>query len=217
MGWFVWTQYELSASAVPHGDSASGPLTYTEPVTTAPGVAAPPNVEQGLYELAEGGDPRAQYLLGRAYLTGEGTTNDPTLAVKWFERAAQQGNADAQHALGLIYLTGRGALQHFEAAFEWFEKAAMQNHAEAQYRLGTMLRDGDGVAEDKVKAYVWFNLAAAQGHERAAEARDRLRSALTTEQVVAAQRASHEWRPVTAKKETPLGRPHATGTQTPVR
>jgi len=85
-------------------------------------------------------------------------------------------------------------------AFRWFELAAQQNHAEAQFSLGVMYRSGQGVPVDKSKAYTWFNLASAQGHERAREARDSLLSALTPEQVLAAQRAAQDWRPAAAKK-----------------
>jgi len=59
---------------------------------------------------------------------------------------------------------------------------------------------GQGIAVDKSKAYIWFNLAAAKGHERAREARDNLLPALTAEQVLAAQRAAQEWRPVPTKQ-----------------
>ena len=63
-----------------------------------------------------------------------------------------------------------------------------------------MYRNGQGMGVDKSKAYIWFNLSAAQGHERAREARDNILPALTPEQVLAAQRAAHEWRPKTASR-----------------
>jgi TPR repeat protein len=97
-----------------------------------------------------------------------------------------------------MYLAGRGALQNFESAYEWFEKAAQQNHAESQYRLGIMYRSGHAVPLDKARAYFWFNLAAAQGHERAAEARDNLLSALTSEQIARVQREAQAWKPTPA-------------------
>ena len=80
------------------------------------------------------------------------------------------------------------------------EQAAEQNHAEAQYSLGMMYRNGQGIAVDKSRACIRFDLAAAQGHERARDARDSLQSALTPEQLLAAQRAAQQWRPVEAKK-----------------
>jgi len=159
----------------------------------------PPATLTGEIELAaraEGGDVKAQYQLGVAYFKGAGIERDPQLALKWIEKAANQGYGEAQYTLGAMYHGGRGALQSFPLALKWFEQAAQQNHAEAQYSLGAMYRNGQGVPVDKPKAYVWFNLAAAQGHERAREARDNLLPALTPEQVLTAQKAAQEWRPV---------------------
>jgi len=160
----------------------------------------PIGADLALVASAEEGDARAQLRLGMAYLKGDGVERNTSTAIKWIEKAAGQGYAEAQYALGAMHHTGRGALQSFPVAFRWFELAAQQNHAEAQFSLGVMYRSGQGLPVDKPKAYTWFNLASAQGHERAREARDSLLSALTPEQVLAAQRAAQDWRPAAAKK-----------------
>jgi hypothetical protein len=149
---------------------------------------------------AEGGNAKAQFRLGMAYLKGEGVDRDQPTALKWIGKSAEQGYSEAQYTLGVMHHAGRGALQSFPLAFKWFELAAQQNHAEAQYSLGILYRNGQGVAVDKSKAYVWFNLAASQGHERAREARDSLLPALSAEQVLAAQRMAQEWQPGAPKK-----------------
>ncbi len=157
--------------------------------------------EVGVADLkaaAEAGDAMAQLRLGMEYLNGSDAAQDPAIGVKWVERAANQGYAEAQYRMGVIMQSGVGAPQSFPLAFEWFERAAQQNHAEAQYRLGLMYRQGDGVAGDRAKAYFWFVLAAAQKHEFAASARDNLLSALPRDQVLALQRAAHEWKPTRA-------------------
>ena len=199
VGWMVWTHYEPLGPTVLPATSAPGPVQQAAPAAATQGAPAAPAGEPGLLAKAEGGDALAQYLLGVAYLNGQGGAKDLAMAARWFERAAQQGNADAQHALGMMYLSGRGALQNYETAFVWFEMAAMQNHAEAQYKLGTLYRNGEGVAVDKLQAYVWFNLAAAEGSERAAEARDSLMTALTPEQIARGQRESRAWRQANVK------------------
>lgn len=152
-----------------------------------------------LAAAAERGDPKAQFLLGMAYRSGQLPANDPSVAYQWIARSAQQGYADAQYMLGSLHLAGHGVLQSFPTAFEWFERAAQQNHAGAQYSLALMYRRGYGVQANNAKAYVWFNLAAAQGHDRAREARDSLLPALTQEQVRTAQREAQEWRPEAPK------------------
>lgn len=187
------------------------PVLSIEPIASAPpaeanerpaeSAAAPLNTaEIALAASAEAGDATAQFQLGMAYYKGAGVERDAALAMKWIQKAAEQGHAQAQYTLGAMHHAGRGALQSFPLALKWFEQAAQQNHAEAQYSLGAMYRSGQGVPVDKSKAYIWFNLAAAQGHERAGEARDNLIPALTPEQVLAAQRAAQDWRPVTMKK-----------------
>jgi TPR repeat protein len=163
-------------------------------------VRSPLGADLALAAAAEGGDVQAQLRLGLAYMKGNGVERDSAAGLKWIEQAAEQDYADAQYTLGTIHQSGRGALQNFPLAFKWYELAAQQNHAEAQYSLGMMYRAGQGIAIDKSKAYVWFNLAAAQGHERARDARDGMLSALTPEQVLAAQNAAREWRPTAAKK-----------------
>jgi len=165
------------------------------------GTSPPVTIDLALAAAAEDGDPKAQLRLGMAYLKPHGGGEpEPALALKWIQRAADRGYADAQYALGAMHHAGHGALQSFPAAFKWFELAAQQNHAEAQYSLGVMHRTGQGVPVDKSKAYIWFNLSAAQGHTRAREARDNLLSALTPEQVLAAQNAAQQWRPGTPLK-----------------
>ena len=179
---------------------AAGPVATT-PIAAEPGWSAAnsPAINTGLYSQAEQGDARAQYHLAVAYLNGHGVAKNPSLALKWLEKAAQQDHADAQYALGTIHLAGRGVRQNFQTAFKWFEMAAQHNHAESQYQIGLMYRSGGGVAIDKTRAYVWFNLAAAQGHARAAIERDRLLPTMTAEQVAVAQRNAEAWRPTTAK------------------
>jgi hypothetical protein len=160
----------------------------------------PPDGDFALLSDAEQGDAKAQYQVGVAYLRGRGTSPDLAQAYKWIEKSALQGFAEAQFALGEMHQGGRGALQSVPLAFKWYEQAAQQDHAEAQYRIGVMYRTGQGIAMNKVRAYVWFAIAAAQGHERASDARDNLKPALTSEQVQEAQQLAQAWRPVVAKQ-----------------
>jgi TPR repeat protein len=191
---------EPAATGAPEAGQTNAAGPSGEPAIAAPDNSSvlPSSGALGLSELAASGQARAQFSLGMSYLNGTGTAKDLSLAFKWFEKSAQQGYAEAQYALGSMYLAGRGALQNFESAYEWFEKAAQQNHAESQYRLGIMYRSGHAVPLDKARAYFWFNLAAAQGHERAAEARDNLLSALTSEQIARVQREAQAWKPTPA-------------------
>ena len=58
-----------------------------------------------LRPLAEEGNAKAQFHLGRMYAFGQGVGQDPREAVAWYRKAAEQGNADAEYVLAVI---GRG-------------------------------------------------------------------------------------------------------------
>jgi len=145
-------------------------------------------------DKAEKGDVISQHFLGISYLG----LKDYILAVKWFEKAAEQGYADAQMRLGLQYSSGQGIQEDKEKGLEWIKKAAEQGYAraqfhmglleednvksaewyeksaeqgdsDAQYELGLLYFNGEGVPKDNIKAGQWFNKAGNQGNEKAKE------------------------------------------------
>ena len=111
-------------------------------------------------EAAEQGDAEAQYMVGKCYLTGEGTEKNKIIAFRWFKKSAEQGHAKAQYETGLCYLEGKGTEVE---SLEWYKKAAEQGYAEAQYKVGNAYYCGKGVEKDKNEAFKWFLLAAEQG------------------------------------------------------
>eukprot|EP00729_Bicosta_minor_P005084 gene5084-biopygen15833 len=70
--------------------------------------------------------PGAQYILGGAYLNGEGVKQDYVETVKWFQKSAEAGFAPAQLHLGLMYFEGRGVEHDFSKAVRWAQLAAVQ-------------------------------------------------------------------------------------------
>lgn len=111
-------------------------------------------------EAAEQGDAEAQYIVGKCYLTGEGTEKNKIIAFRWFKKSAEQGHAKALYETGLCYLEGKGAKVE---SLEWYKKAAEQGYAKAQYKVGNAYYSGKGVEKDKTEAFKWFLLAAEQG------------------------------------------------------
>jgi len=148
-------------------------------------------------ELAEQGDARAQFEVGRAYHLGLGVPQDLTEAVRWARLAAAQGLAEAEYYVGYAYDNGDGVPQNFIEAVRLYRLAADQGLAEAQFNLGTMYANGDGVPQDDVQAYMWFKLAAARltetGREMAVDARDEVADVMTADQLTEAQRLAREW------------------------
>ena len=84
-------------------------------------------------QLAEKGNARAQYILGRMY--DESVPQDIKEAVKWYQLAAAQGYAEAQYKLGTMYEDGKGVPQDKKEAVKWYQLAAAQGYAKAQHRL----------------------------------------------------------------------------------
>jgi hypothetical protein len=147
--------------------------------------------------LAEGGDPRAQSLVGLIYYRGRDVRQDDAEAMRWFNLAAERGDAPAQFNLGVMFDEGRGVPQDPAAAERWYRRAAEQGHAQAQYNLGLSLAGRD----DNVNAHMWFNLAAArfpQADVRARSAatrnRDVVAAKMTPEQIAEAQKLATDWR-----------------------
>src|SRR6266498_332155 len=75
---------------------------------------------------AGAGDADSQCELGRRYDSGEGVAKDPTEAVKWYRKAAEQNLAKAQYNLATSYAGGTGVTQDYAEAVKWYHKAAEQ-------------------------------------------------------------------------------------------
>ena len=102
--------------------------------------------ERGDYEtalqefqpLAEGGDPKAQFYLGRMYARGNGVPQDDEEAAKLYREAAEGGDTIAQFVLGIWYEDGRGVPKDKGGAVKWYYKAAQQGSDLARYKLSRM-------------------------------------------------------------------------------
>ena len=143
--------------------------------------------------LAELGNAKAQFNLGRMYHNGEGVPQDYAEAVRWYRLAAAQCDAKAQTNLGVMYAKGEGVPQDDAEVVKWFQRAAEEGYATAQYNLGVIYATGKGVLQDDVLGHLWLNVAAAQGDAKAAEDRDIVASRLTPDQLAEAQRLAREW------------------------
>jgi len=75
-------------------------------------------------DLAEGGDPRAQYLVGYAYFMGYQVRNGGAeIALQWMKQAARQRLPLAMVQLGRMYRAGNGTDRDVTRAAMWFELA----------------------------------------------------------------------------------------------
>jgi TPR repeat protein len=117
--------------------------------------------------VAEQGNPEAQYFLGLMYDLGHGVPEDDVIAFRWYHKSALQGDPDAQWSVGVAYGNGDGVGQDLVQAVRWYRAAAEQGHDDAQVDLGVAYEIGAGVPRDFAQAMRWYSAAAAQGHPRA--------------------------------------------------
>jgi len=113
-----------------------------------------------LRPLAEGGDARAQQLVGFMYEFGHGVRRSSAQAAAWYRRAAEQGDDLAQSSLGVMYLNGDGVPQNNAEAMKWTLLAAKQGNPVAESSMGMIYKQGYGVPQNYILAYMWISISA---------------------------------------------------------
>jgi hypothetical protein len=86
-------------------------------------------------EMAEQGDPAAQFALGSRYAIGEEVRQDDSEAARWFSNAAKQGHTEAQAILGMYYMLGKGVPQDADKAYFWSILAQAGGDQGSKYRV----------------------------------------------------------------------------------
>lgn len=113
---------------------------------------------------AELGDKRCQNQLGAWYLKGIGTEQDYSLALKWFQKAAEQNYAAAFSNIGNIYQKGLGVEVDNQKAVQYYKKGSDQKHSDSQCRLGICYLNGKGIDTNKNIALSLFTESSLQGY-----------------------------------------------------
>ncbi len=139
---------------------------------------------EALTYAADGGQPLAQWKLGRMYARGEGVPRDDAKAYNYFERLVESYDEDdpdrpdipaisnAFVSVGVYCLNGIPNSEikpDPERALEMFQYAATNfGDSDAQYNLARMYMDGAaGLARNNMRAARWLALAADKGHHPA--------------------------------------------------
>lgn len=126
-----------------------------------------------LRNLANGGNPEAQFELAKCYQSGTGVKKNTSVAASWLNKSAESGYAPAYYALGQRNEMGIDITPNQEQAAKWYRKAAEQGLADAQFRLGLMYDEGRGITQNGKKATDLIKSAAENGSQ---EAKDYLKS-----------------------------------------
>jgi TPR repeat protein len=161
--------------------------------------AQPSHTIKEWLELAEGGDPSAQNVVGGLYQDGDTVKQDYAAAQRWYKRAAEQGDPDGQANLGYLYFAGLGVPQDYYQAFTWLRAAADQGNSKGMLLLGGLYRLGQGVPKNYIESCKWFILAVSKvGSSEAQDymkMRDSVCTLLSSAEVSQAQRLASEWKP----------------------
>lgn len=118
-------------------------------------------------QSAEAGNAEAQFDIGYAYYTGEGTQRDYTSAAMWFKRSAKQNFAKAQYNLAYCYMNGRGVPRDYDKAYNLLLKSAENNYKRAQLTLADCYARGVLVEKNKDEYNKWKNKAEGKNTEQA--------------------------------------------------
>lgn len=97
------------------------------------------------------------------YLQGMGTSQDYTLARKYFLDAANKNYTPAMTYLGLMYQNGWGVVQSYADALNWYQKAAKLNSPSAMNQLYILYKDGLGVQKNESQAMQYLFKGADKG------------------------------------------------------
>jgi localization factor PodJL len=161
------------SSAVPAQTAPpqSKPVTVASaPVKSVPDNAKPAAPKpadtplQKLTALANGGNVKAQAVLGFSYLDGtNGVSVNEAEGARWLERAANSGDAMAAYRLGTLYERGHGVPTNVKKADDLYAIAAKQGNRKAMHNLAVAFAEGSGVQKNLQQAADWFTRAAEMG------------------------------------------------------
>ena len=116
-----------------------------------------------LEQIANQGDPHAQYLMGLLYRDGGLLVPDAEQAKRWLEGSAQE-LPDAQYALGKLYLSDNPDIHDPAKGLYWLQQAANSGHEYAAYRLGKEYLTGENISKDTTRAAAYLRQAAKQAN-----------------------------------------------------
>ena len=77
----------------------------------------------------------ATWYIGQLYREGNGVEKDPSLALKYFEKAAETGNTFCTNFLGAYYYNGNDVERDFNKSFKYFLLSAENNDESANYNV----------------------------------------------------------------------------------
>ena len=144
-------------------------------------------IKKGIREIAEEGDPDAQYKLALMYYYGNGVVVDKKLSLTWFTRAAEQGHGMAMFRLGRMYHEMEKNQANIQSTIKWLTIAAAEGIVEAAIYLGDFhVSARNGHPDNRINAYMWYKVATINGDAGSNEICQRMESELSDEELMKA-------------------------------
>lgn len=110
--------------------------------------------------LAENGDIRAQYAIGRLFEKGHGVDRNLETAINWYRKAAEHGHPDSEYRISVGYAYGLGLQRDETEALIWLRRAANHGQKRAQKALAQAYEAGRlGLNADPKQAKYWYDKA----------------------------------------------------------
>ena len=114
------------------------------------------NAQKACLMAAECGLTQAQYEMGLNYETGTSISQDYSLALRYYEKAAESGNVEAMYRTAMMYYQkGNGA-----KTISWLETADARGYLDAACAMGICYEIGFGVRKNYEQAVIWYQKAA---------------------------------------------------------
>ena len=104
-----------------------------------------------LYNLANEGNSKAQWVLGQLFLTGSYIPQNSEQGRIWLKKSANANNAYGQFLYGNSFMNG--VTNDYESAFYWINEANKKKLPESYALLGELYKNGFGTSRDIKKAF----------------------------------------------------------------
>jgi TPR repeat protein len=167
-----------------------------------------------LRPLAEAGDDRAQFLLGKMYLDGNGVISSPVEAMRLYRQAAEKNNILAMLSIAGIYQGGIGYPKNAKLVNAWLGRAAQLGDQFAANLYAVSLFQGDVTQKTDLKpdvlgAYKWWKIASGMNtyphvRDAAAEAAKLAMNRLNSVEIAKAEKEAAAWKPADPASLGPL-------------
>jgi hypothetical protein len=111
-----------------------------------------------------------------------------------FMEDANKGIAHAQAAVGVMLHLGQGVKRDLKKALSWYRKAGENGYEAGLANVGVMYYKGAGIRNDDIQAYAWLDVASHIRGGREHNAKAKVASYLSPQQLKKAKKLALKYR-----------------------